>query len=115
MNRIGLRIRSLRQKIENSQEQIAKKLGISIPAFSKMETGITDINVSRIFQIADLFKVKPAFFFEDDETERGIDTGKLELIEQLQYKTSTIVDLQAKLIECYEEIEELKKNIATAK
>ncbi|PTS97184.1 transcriptional regulator [Pedobacter sp. HMWF019] len=110
MNRIGLRIRSLRQKIENSQEQIAKKLGISIPAFSKMETGITDINVSRIFQIAELFKVKPSFFFEDDDKGGHIDTDKLELVEQLQQKTSTIVDLQAKLIQCYEEIEEMKKS-----
>ena len=110
MNEIGLKIRMLRQKEEKSQEQIANKLGISIPAFSKMETGITDMNVSRIYQIAKLFQVKPTFFFEESDADQKDNSERYEFIELLQQKTTTIVELQSKLIRCYEEIEQMKKD-----
>ncbi len=40
MNIIGKNIRQLRQKNGWSQGEVAKRLSISIPAFSKIETGI---------------------------------------------------------------------------
>lgn len=55
MNKVGKKIRLLRHQKGWSQQDVAKKLGISIPAFSKMETGITDLNLSRLIQIAKLF------------------------------------------------------------
>jgi len=57
MEHIGKNIRSLRQKNGWSQGEVAKRLDISIPAFSKIETNITDINISRLYQIAGLFEV----------------------------------------------------------
>jgi transcriptional regulator with XRE-family HTH domain len=45
INTIGKNIRTLRQKHGWSQGQVASRLHISIPAFSKIETGITDINI----------------------------------------------------------------------
>ncbi|RZL30334.1 MAG: XRE family transcriptional regulator, partial [Pedobacter sp.] len=57
MNFIGSNIRQLRQKNGWSQGDVAQRLKISIPAFSKIETGITDINISRLEQIANLFDV----------------------------------------------------------
>jgi transcriptional regulator with XRE-family HTH domain len=57
INTIGKRIRTLRQKQGWSQGQVASLLNISIPAFSKIETGITDIKISRLHQIATLFQV----------------------------------------------------------
>lgn len=57
-NIIGKNIRTLRQKHGLSQSQVAARLEISIPAFSKIETGITDINISRLNQIATLFEVR---------------------------------------------------------
>lgn len=57
MNYIGQNIRTLRQRKLWSQGQVAKQLKISIPAFSKIETGITDINITRLEQIASLFDV----------------------------------------------------------
>lgn len=57
INTIGKNIRTLRQKQGWSQGQAASRLDISIPAFSKIETGITDINISRLNGIATLFQV----------------------------------------------------------
>jgi transcriptional regulator with XRE-family HTH domain len=57
MEHVGRDIRTLRQKEQWSQGEVAKRLDISIPAFSKIETGITDINLSRLDQISRLFNV----------------------------------------------------------
>src|SRR3569833_2536194 len=54
---IGKSIRILRHQHGWSQEDIANRLGISIPAFSKIETGVTDVNLSRLDQIANIFEV----------------------------------------------------------
>jgi transcriptional regulator with XRE-family HTH domain len=48
---VGKNIRTLRHQRGWSQEDVANRLGISIPAFSKIETGVTDINLSRLEQI----------------------------------------------------------------
>jgi transcriptional regulator with XRE-family HTH domain len=57
MKTLGKKIRLLRHQKGWSQEEVAKRLDISIPAFSKIETGITDINLSRLEQIAVLFEM----------------------------------------------------------
>src|SRR6187551_1116660 len=53
----GKNIRTLRHEHGWSQEDVANRLGISIPAFSKIETGVTDINLSRLEQIANIYEV----------------------------------------------------------
>src|SRR5690554_7920468 len=55
MKSLGKKIRLLRHQRGWSQEDVAKRLDISIPAFSKIETGITDVNLSRLDQISQLF------------------------------------------------------------
>ena len=54
---IGNKIRSLRTLKELSQENVAEMLGISITAYSKIERGETDVQLSRLNQIAEVFKV----------------------------------------------------------
>ena len=57
MKTLGKKIRLLRHQKGWSQEDVAIRLGISIPAFSKIETGVTDINLSRLEQIANIYEV----------------------------------------------------------
>lgn len=54
---IGNKIRSLRTLKELSQENVAEMLGISVTAYSKIERGETDVQLSRLNQIAKAFKV----------------------------------------------------------
>jgi len=56
-NCIGKKIKNLRHKINWSQGEVAVQMNISIPAFSKIENGITDINIKRLNQIANLLGV----------------------------------------------------------
>jgi transcriptional regulator with XRE-family HTH domain len=54
---IGNKIRSLRVLKELSQENVAEMLSISVTAYSKIERGETDVQLSRLSQIAAVFKV----------------------------------------------------------
>ena len=106
MNYIGKNIRRLRQKKGWSQSQVAAELKISVPAFSKIETGITDINISRLMQIANLFNVSAAGILLQDDS--GSDHPKVtelnQLKDKLHQRDQEMNELQKRLIYMYEEI-----------
>lgn len=111
MNIIGKNIRQLRQKNSWSQGEVAKRLDISIPAFSKIETGITDVNISRLEQIAKLFEVSTIdLISKEGEHHLSENTAEINMLrEKLALKEDEIITLQKKVIELYEEIRNLTR------
>lgn len=106
MSNIGRNIRQLRQKNGWSQGEVAKRLNISIPAFSKIETGVTDINFSRLDQIARLFDISTlevislGHLKEEEIDYQQVNDLKTKVSEQEE----EIIKLQKRVIELYEEI-----------
>jgi transcriptional regulator with XRE-family HTH domain len=114
MKTLGKKIRLLRHQKAWSQEEVAKRLDISIPAFSKIETGITDINLSRLEQIAALFEmsVVQLLTYNDVEQEQK-NASELENVnKKLMDRETEVIDLQKKVIELFEELR--YKKTATA-
>lgn len=105
MKTLGKRIRLLRHQKGWSQEDVAKRLEISIPAFSKIETGITDVNLSRIEQISKLFElsVVELLTFVDSEEQKDYNDKLLIANKQLQEREAEVIKLQKKIIDLYEE------------
>jgi len=106
MKTLGKKIRLLRHQKGWSQEDVAKRLDISIPAFSKIETGITDINLSRLEQISTLFdmSVVQLLTFSDQEQDQKF-VSELEVVnKKLTDRETEIIDLQKKVIELFEEL-----------
>lgn len=99
-------MRLLRHQRSWSQEDVAKQLDISIPAFSKIETGITDVNLSRLEQISNLFEmsVVQLLTFNDTELQEKHDSDLESLNKKIQTQESEVIRLQKKVIELYEEI-----------
>jgi len=114
MKTLGKKIRLLRHQKGWSQEDVAKRLDISIPAFSKIETGITDINLSRLEQIATLFEmavVQLLTFNEVDQQDQKF-ISELETVnKRLLDRESEVIELQKKVIELFEELRH-KREIA---
>ncbi len=106
MKTLGKKIRLLRHQRGWSQEDVAKRLDISIPAFSKIETGITDINLSRLEQISILFEmtVVQLLTFNDTEQEAKYNTELDSVSKKLSDRDTEVIDLQKKVIELYEEL-----------
>ncbi|MGK6352957.1 helix-turn-helix domain-containing protein [Parapedobacter sp. DT-150] len=104
MNALGKKIRLLRHQKGWSQEDVAKRLDISIPAFSKIETGITDVNLSRLDQISRLFgmTVVQLLATNDSEEEKAYVSALEMANKKLQERDAEVIELQKKVIELYE-------------
>lgn len=111
MKTLGKKIRLLRHQKGWSQEEVARRLEISIPAFSKIETGITDINVSRLEQVAKLFDMNVVQLLTYNEEEGlPVYSSQLENLNQkLVERDQEVIELQKKVIELYEELRSQNK------
>jgi transcriptional regulator with XRE-family HTH domain len=54
---IGLKVKQLRTIKSWSREQMADKIGISVAAYGCIERGDTDISVTRLAQLAEIFEI----------------------------------------------------------
>jgi len=110
MKTLGKKIRLLRHQKGWSQEDVAKRLDISIPAFSKIETGITDVNLSRLEQISTLFEmsVVQLLTFNDTEQQEKYNSDLEILTKKVQDRETEVIELQKKVIELYEELRRSK-------
>lgn len=54
---IGANIKQIRKEQSIEIKEAAHALGISVQAYGKIENGMTDINISRLFDIASFFKI----------------------------------------------------------
>jgi transcriptional regulator with XRE-family HTH domain len=104
MKSLGKKIKSLRQKKDWTQKDASARLGISVPALSKIETGITDINLSRLIQISKLFDMTiNQLFTLDEEKELSIHSAEIEALnKKVKDRNMEIFTLQKKLIDAYE-------------
>ena len=103
---VGSTIRRLRIDNNWSQQIIADHLNISIPAYSKIETGVTDVNLSRLEQIAHFFNINLSHLFSDGKADASppVSTQYTRLENDLLEAEKEIIQLQRKVIQLYEEI-----------
>jgi transcriptional regulator with XRE-family HTH domain len=104
MTPIHTKLKLLRQKYQLTQVQIAEKLNCSIPAYSKMETGSTDVNTFRLHQLAKIYCIEVFEIFLVGEDYRENYKEKIaSMSAELTQKSVEILHLQKKLIKFYEE------------
>ena len=106
MKTLGQKFKILRQKRGLNQMAMAELLDISIPAYSKLETGITDPNFSRIHQIAKIHEIDVLQLLNIGEDEKSEQDGEIERLRLrvLELETS-VIRLQSKLIDLYDKEE----------
>lgn len=61
---VGKKIREVRLLRGMTQVNVAEKLGLSFQQLQKYETGYNRVSASKMFEIAQLLDVEPAYFFE---------------------------------------------------
>ena len=54
---IGLKVKQLRTVKSWSREQMANKIGISVAAYGSIERGETNVNATRLAQLAEIFEI----------------------------------------------------------
>lgn len=100
----------LRKARNWSQQEVADKLQISVPALSKMETGITTLTYSRMKQVVEIFGITMKHLTAREEEGLGELAATIrELKEKITEKEMELVKLQTLAISLYEELEAKKK------
>lgn len=66
--KLGERIKTLRESASYSQEELAKKIGITRPATSQIEAGKRDLNALELAKIAKIFAVPLDFLLRNETT-----------------------------------------------
>ncbi|PWS29390.1 transcriptional regulator [Pedobacter yonginense] len=104
MKSIGDQIKQSRVALGLSQANAAKMLKISTPAFCKIETGQTDLNVSRLLQISKVFKIPLTQLFSGHVAEIGSSDELIALKKELIEKDEEINKLRKKVIDLYDKL-----------
>lgn len=65
---IGYKIKKIRELRNYRQEYMAEKLGISQVSYSRVESGQTKLNLSRLEDIAKILEVNQIFIINFDES-----------------------------------------------
>ena len=104
MKSIGEHIKQSRLALGLSQADAAKKLNISTPAFCKIETGQTDLNISRLLQISKTFKVPVAQFIDGQLAGADPSAELAVLKKELIEKEEEINKLRKKVIDLYDRL-----------
>ncbi|OOQ61536.1 helix-turn-helix domain-containing protein [Mucilaginibacter pedocola] len=105
MKSIGKTIRLLRRQRGWAQRDAASRLGISIPVFSKIEAGITDMSLSRIQQIADLFGLPIVDILANRQVSDHLPRDLLIAAnKKLLRRENEITELRLKIIELSEQL-----------
>jgi transcriptional regulator with XRE-family HTH domain len=103
-NSIADLVKKTRYEKNYSQDHIAKKLGITQKAYSKIENNETKLNVDTLTRIAEILEVDVASFFSSNEKPVLNDFSTRTGGDNVIYKNNSI-----------EKIEELYKEIIKAK
>ena len=112
---VGQNIRILRLKSGWSLRDAAHRLGISTSALSKIETGVTDVNLSRLEQIAHIFGVSLVQLWVLDFEEVAQKETNLNLAKKKVSDLETeIASFQRKVIVLYEKLRQQPSNLQHA-
>ena len=63
---VGSRLRARRMALGMSQANLADAIGLTFQQIQKYEKGKNRIGAGRLYQIAEVLKVDPEFFFESE-------------------------------------------------
>ena len=68
-NRVAEKVRIERLKQNLSQQNMADELGITAAAYSNLERGVSDISITRLYEVSRILNRTPKWFFEDGQDE----------------------------------------------
>ena len=102
---VGQSLKIIRQRNGWTLEDVSSRLGISIPAMSKIETGVTDVNLSRLEQIANVYGVTLLQLLNIYNEELAPIEFTSDLLQKkINDQEAEITALQRKVIELYDEL-----------
>lgn len=101
MEIVGNNIKKIRLERRMKQKDLAKALGISIAAVSKIESSATNLSLIRLMQIAKLYKVQISELLSEARCPTRESIEVIELKDQIRRYKKEVRELREKLIVLY--------------
>ncbi|MBL4675929.1 MAG: helix-turn-helix transcriptional regulator [Mucilaginibacter sp.] len=102
MSEICQTIKTLRQQRHWSQQEMASKVGITLPAFSRIENNVTEITFTRAKKIARVLGISLAALFNHGEEPAPVTSRTIRASRsKLKLREKEVLTIQRKLIEMY--------------
>lgn len=112
----GQKIKILRQKNNMRQREVAALLEMSIPAYSKLETGLVDPNFSKLIKIAKVYKIEiEQLLGVGEEGMSGWIQENTDLKNKVRELEADVINLRRKLIAMYDLEEERNRTVKAKK
>ena len=111
MEQIGPKLKALRLTHSVSQKTIADQLGMSVPAYAKIEAGLTDVYFSKIEQIAEIYNISLLDLLKIGE-KNSVNMQYPIVKKQLDELMEKYNEQQKKMIQLYEVIHEKRNQFA---
>lgn len=114
--KVGERIRIARLSRGFSQQNVADELGITVAAYSNIERGVTDVSVTRVFQIARILQVNHMNFLSEakqdilNDSTHPSDSYSSSLTQQVFMLIQQAQQLSARIDQLDKEITALKNS-----
>ncbi len=103
--KVGERIRVARVTKGLSQQNMADELGLTVASYSNIERGVTDITITRLFEIARILQVKIENILDLENSSQNVkDTGLPYLVKN----EIDLVEIRKILADLQEEVKRLK-------
>ena len=103
--KVGERIRVARVTKGLSQQYMADELGLTVASYSNIERGVTDITITRLFEIARILQVKIENILDLVNSSQNVkDTGLPYLVKN----EIDLVEIRKILADLQEEVKRLK-------
>ena len=103
--KVGERIRVARVTKGLSQQNMADELGLTVASYSNIERGVTDITITRLFEIARILDVKIENILDLVNSSQNVkDTGLPYLVKN----EIDLVEIRKILADLQEEVKRLK-------
>lgn len=101
---MGDRLRKLRENMNLTQEELAKRLGIKRDRYAKYETGATPVPGALVVKFADFFKVSTDYLYgrsADPKLPQITDPAVLKELEEVQKVATDALSRVAEILEKY--------------
>jgi len=105
---VGRKVRERRAEMGLTQKMLALRSGTSISAICKIETGVTDVNLSKLTQIAEALNLGLTALFPNRGGKATTREKQYEVLQKrLSNREEEIANLNRKIIYLREEIQRL--------
>jgi transcriptional regulator with XRE-family HTH domain len=106
-----IRVKKLRENLNLSETQFAKKIGVSQATYNRLEKGSGNFTADAIGQIVKIFEVSPYWLLLGEGGDEPIFSKQAELSNQITITKDEFIELQRKALRQEDRIRELEREV----